>query len=124
MQPGVLLIGFVFLIALGVDYNIFLMGRAHEEAHRVGTREGMLKSISVTGSVITSAGIVLAATFAVLGFLPLVALAQIGFLVAFGVLLDTVIVRSILVPAITFDAGKIIWWPSALSKRDGSSRSD
>ena len=120
MQPGVLLIGFVFLIALGVDYNIFLMGRAHEEAKRVGTRQGMLKSISVTGSVITSAGIVLAATFAVLGLLPLVALAQIGFLVAFGVLLDTVIVRSILVPAITFDAGKKIWWPSELSKREGS----
>jgi len=120
VQPSILLIGFVFLIALGVDYNIFLMSRVHEEAPLIGTREGMLKGLAVTGGVITSAGIVLAATFAVLGLLPLVALAQIGFLVSFGVLLDTLIVRSILVPAITLDLGKRIWWPSALSRRDGA----
>lgn len=120
VQPSILLIGFVFLIALGVDYNIFLMSRVHEESPLIGTREGMLKGLAVTGGVITSAGIVLAATFAVLGLLPLVALAQIGFLVSFGVLLDTLIVRSILVPAIALDLGKRIWWPSALSRRDGA----
>jgi RND superfamily putative drug exporter len=120
LQPGVLLIGFVFLIALGVDYNIFLMSRVHEESPVIGTREGMLKGLAVTGGVITSAGIVLAATFSVLGLLPLVALAQVGFLVAFGVLLDTLLVRSILVPALTLDLGKRIWWPSALGHRDGA----
>ncbi len=120
MQAGVLLLGFVFLIALGVDYNIFLMSRVHEESPLIGTRAGMLRGLTVTGGVITSAGIVLAATFAVLGILPLVALAQVGFLVAFGVLMDALLVRSILVPAITLDLGKRIWWPSALSKRDGT----
>ncbi len=120
LQAGVLLLGFVFLIALGVDYNIFLMSRVHEEAPLIGTRPGMLRGLTVTGGVITSAGIVLAATFAVLGILPLVALAQIGFLVAFGVLLDALLVRSVLVPAITLDLGKRIWWPSALGKQDGT----
>ena len=120
LQAGVLLLGFVFLIALGVDYNIFLMSRVHEESPRIGTRAGMLKGLAVTGGVITSAGIVLAATFAVLGILPLVALAQVGFLVSFGVLLDALLVRSILVPAITLDLGKRIWWPSQLSKQDGT----
>ncbi|MDQ3444096.1 MAG: MMPL family transporter, partial [Chloroflexota bacterium] len=119
-QAGVLLLGFVFLIALGVDYNIFLMSRVHEESPLIGTRPGMLKGLAVTGGVITSAGIVLAATFAVLGVLPLVALAQVGFLVSFGVLLDALLVRSILVPAITLDLGKRIWWPSQLSKKDGT----
>lgn len=120
MQAGVLLLGFVFLIALGVDYNIFLMSRVHEESRLIGTRAGMLRGLTVTGGVITSAGIVLAATFSVLGILPLVALAQLGFLVAFGVLLDALLVRSILVPAFTLDLGKRIWWPSALSKQDGT----
>ncbi len=120
LQAGVLLLGFVFLIALGVDYNIFLMSRVHEESQLIGTRAGMLRGLTVTGGVITSAGIVLAATFAVLGILPLVALAQVGFLVAFGVLLDALLVRSVLVPAFTLDLGKRIWWPSALSKRDGT----
>ena len=118
LQAGILLLGFVFLIALGVDYNIFLMSRVHEEAPLIGTRPGMLKALAVTGGVITSAGIVLAATFAVLGILPLVALAQVGFLVSFGVLLDALLVRSVLVPAITLDLGKRIWWPSRLSRLD------
>lgn len=123
LQAGVLLIGFVFLIALGVDYNIFLMSRVHEESPVIGTRPGMLKALAVTGGVITSAGIVLAATFAVLGLLPIVALAQVGFLVSFGVLLDTLIVRSFLVPALTMDLGKVIWWPSSLSRHDGEEHS-
>ncbi len=123
-QAGVLLIGFVFLIALGVDYNIFLMSRVHEESPIIGTRAGMLKGLAVTGGVITSAGIVLAATFAVLGILPLVALAQVGFLVSFGVLLDALLVRSILVPAITFDLGRRLWWPSGLSRNDGAPDGD
>ncbi|MEJ7900886.1 MAG: MMPL family transporter, partial [Thermomicrobiales bacterium] len=118
------LLGFVFLVALGVDYNIFLMSRVHEESPIIGTRAGMLKGLAVTGGVITSAGIVLAATFAVLGILPLVALAQVGFLVSFGVLLDALLVRSILVPAITLDLGKRIWWPSQLSKKDGTPTSE
>ena len=111
------LLGFVFLVALGVDYNIFLMGRVHEESATMGTRRGMLHGLTVTGGVITSAGVVLAATFAVLGLLPLVVLAEVGFLVAFGVLLDTLLVRSILVPALTLDIGPRIWWPSALGRR-------
>lgn len=111
------LLGFVFLVALGVDYNIFLMGRVHEESATMGTRRGMLHGLTVTGGVITSAGVVLAATFAVLGVLPLVVLAEVGFLVAFGVLLDTLLVRSILVPALTLDIGPRIWWPSVLGRR-------
>jgi RND superfamily putative drug exporter len=116
IDPGLPLLGFVFLVALGIDYNIFLMSRVHEEAAHLGTRAGMLKGIAVTGGVITSAGIVLAATFSVLTTMPLVQMVEIGFLVAFGVLLDTFIVRSILVPALTFDIGKRIWWPSRLSR--------
>lgn len=114
------LFAFVFLVALGIDYNIFLMTRVREESLRLGTREGTLKALAVTGGVITSAGIVLAATFAVLGVLPLIFLTQLGFAVAFGVLLDTIIVRSILVPALTHDLGKRVWWPSQLSKVDGA----
>ena len=113
MDPGVPLLIFVFLVALGVDYNIFLMARVREESLTLGTRQGMLKGLAVTGGVITSAGIVLAGTFSVLGVLPLVVLTEIGFTVAFGVLLDTLIVRSILVPALTLDVGKRMWWPSA-----------
>ncbi|MDA2975798.1 MAG: MMPL family transporter, partial [Actinomycetota bacterium] len=108
------LFAFVFLVALGIDYNIFLMTRVREESLKIGTRAGILKGLTVTGGVITSAGIVLAATFAVLGVLPLVFLAQLGFAVAFGVLLDTIIVRSLLVPAMAHELGSKIWWPSKL----------
>ncbi len=114
------LFAFVFLVALGIDYNIFLMTRVREEAKKIGTRPGILKGVTVTGGVITSAGVVLAATFAVLGTLPLVFLAELGFAVAFGVLLDTIVVRSLLVPALSYDLNKRIWWPSQLSKVDGS----
>ena len=111
------LFAFVFLVALGIDYNIFLMTRVREEALRLGdTRAAATKGVTVTGGVITSAGIVLAATFTVLGVLPLVALAEIAFAVAFGVLLDTLVVRSLLVPALVHILGKKIWWPSKLSQ--------
>lgn len=106
---------FVFLVALGIDYNIFLMTRVREEALKLGTRAGTIKGVTVTGGVITSAGVVLAATFTVLGVLPLVALAQIAFAVAFGVLLDTLVVRSLLVPALVHILGKRIWWPAKLA---------
>jgi RND superfamily putative drug exporter len=112
------LFAFVFLVALGVDYNIFLMTRVREESMKIGTRPGILKGLTVTGGVITSAGIVLAATFLVLGVLPLVFLRQIGFAVAVGVLLDTFIVRSTLVPALAYDIGSKIWWPSKLAKAE------
>ena len=108
------LFAFIFLVALGIDYNIFLMTRVREEAMKIGTRKGVIKGLTVTGGVITSAGIVLAATFAVLGILPLVFLAQLGFAVAFGVLLDTIVVRSLLVPALVHVMGPKIWWPSKL----------
>ena len=111
------LFAFIFLVALGIDYNIFLMSRVREESQKIGTRAGVIKGLTVTGSVITSAGIVLAATFAVLGLLPLVPLAQLGFAVAFGVLLDTIIVRSILVPALVHEIGPKIWWPSKLQNK-------
>ena len=108
------LFAFVFLVALGIDYNIFLMTRVREETIKSGTRAGMTKGVTVTGGVITSAGIVLAATFSVLGILPLVFLAELGFAVAFGVLLDTLLVRSILVPALVHSIGPKVWWPSKL----------
>ena len=111
------LFAFIFLVALGIDYNIFLMTRVREESAKIGTRAGVIKGVTVTGAVITSAGIVLAATFAVLGLLPLVPLAQLGFAVAFGVLLDTIIVRSVLVPALVHDIGPKIWWPSKLQNK-------
>ncbi|AUY47954.1 MMPL family transporter [Streptomyces sp. CB01881] len=111
-DPSVPLYGFVFLVALGVDYNIFLMTRVREEAQRVGTREGVLRGLTATGGVITSAGVVLAATFAALGVIPLAFLAQIAFIVAFGVLLDTLLVRSLLVPALVRDLGDRVWWPA------------
>ena len=110
------LFAFVFLVALGVDYNIFLMTRVREESLKLGTRPGILKGLTVTGGVITSAGIVLAATFLVLGVLPLVFLRELGIAVAVGVLLDTFIIRSTLVPALAYDIGKRIWWPSKLAK--------
>lgn len=112
------LLAFIFLVALGVDYNIFLVSRIREEALVRGTREGTAAGVRVTGGVITSAGVVLAATFSALSVLPLVALVEISFMVAFGVLLDTLVVRSVLVPALVADLGKRIWWPSALA-RDG-----
>ena len=108
------LFAFVFLVALGIDYNIFLMTRVREESIKIGTRAGVIKGLTVTGGVITSAGIVLASTFGVLGVLPLVFLAEIGFAVAFGVLLDTIVVRSLLVPALVRVLGPKIWWPSKL----------
>ncbi len=111
------LFAFIFLVALGIDYNIFLMTRVREESQKIGTRSGVIKGVTVTGAVITSAGIVLAATFAVLGLLPLVPLAELGFAVAFGVLLDTIIVRSILVPALVHEIGPKIWWPSKLQNK-------
>jgi putative drug exporter of the RND superfamily len=112
------LFAFVFLVALGIDYNIFLMTRVREETLHIGTRPGVLRGLAVTGGVITSAGVVLAATFSVLGVLPLVFLAEVGFAVAFGVLLDTIVVRSLLVPALVYEVGKPVWWPSRLARRD------
>lgn len=116
-DPAVPLYGFVFLVALGIDYNIFLMTRVREESKLHGTREGILRGLSITGGVITSAGLVLAATFAALSVIPILFLVQLAFIVAFGVLLDTFVVRSLLVPALTYDIGKAIWWPSALWRR-------
>ncbi|MEV4903243.1 MMPL family transporter [Streptomyces albidoflavus] len=116
-DASVPLYGFVFLVALGVDYNIFLMSRVREETALHGTREGVRRGLTTTGGVITSAGVVLAATFAALGVIPLAFLAQIAFIVAFGVLLDTLVVRSLLVPALVRDIGPASWWPGALSRR-------
>jgi RND superfamily putative drug exporter len=121
-DPSLPLFAFVFLVALGVDYNIFLVARAREETLKHGTREGILRALAVTGGVITSAGIVLAGTFSVLAVLPLVFLTEIGFVVAFGVLLDTFLVRSVLVPALVLQVGPKIWWPSELAKTDGGVR--
>ncbi|MFJ9624867.1 MMPL family transporter [Streptomyces sp. NPDC101181] len=119
-DSSVPLYGFVFLVALGVDYNIFLMSRVREESLRHGTREGILRGLTATGGVITSAGVVLAATFAALGIIPLAFLVQIAFIVAFGVLLDTLVVRSLLVPALVRDIGPRAWWPGALSREDAA----
>jgi putative drug exporter of the RND superfamily len=120
IDPSLPLLSFVFLVALGIDYNIFLMARVREETLRYGTRTGMLRGLAVTGAVITSAGIVLAGTFSALAVLPLVFLTEIGFIIAFGVLLDTFLVRSVLVPALGFDIGSRIWWPSRLAREDGA----
>jgi RND superfamily putative drug exporter len=110
---------FVFLVALGIDYNIFLMTRVREEAARHGTRRGALTGLAATGGVITSAGAVLAGTFAVLGTLPVTFLTELGFAVAFGVLLDTIVVRSVLVTALNLDLGRRLWWPSRLARDSG-----
>jgi len=115
-DPAVPLYAFCFLVALGVDYSIFLMTRVREESLRVGTRQGVLRGLAVTGSVITSAGVVLAATFAALGVIPLLFLAQLAVIVAFGVLVDTLVVRSLLVPALVHDVGDRAWWPSRLAR--------
>ena len=116
-DPAVPLFAFVFLVALGVDYTIFLMSRVREEADRIGTHAGVRVGLAVTGGVITSAGVVLAATFSALAVLPLLFLVQIAFIVAVGVLMDTFVVRSLLVPALCHDIGRAIWWPSRLSRR-------
>lgn len=119
-DPTVPLYAFCFLVALGVDYTIFLMTRVREETITHGTRDGVVRGLTVTGSVITSAGVVLAATFAALGIIPLIFLAQIAFVVAFGVLLDTLVVRTLLVPALVHDIGGAIWWPSRLDRGDSA----
>ncbi|SCL71355.1 MMPL family transporter [Micromonospora chersina] len=116
LDSGVLLLAFVFLVALGVDYNIFLVTRAREDARRLGTRDGMLSALRVTGGVITSAGVLLAAVFAVLGVLPLITLTQIGIIVCVGVLLDTLLVRTVLVPALAFLLGDRFWWPGRIAR--------
>jgi putative drug exporter of the RND superfamily len=123
-DPSLPLFAFVFLVALGVDYNIFLISRAREETIQHGSQQGILRALAVTGAVITSAGIVLAGTFSVLAVLPLTFLTELGFVVAFGVLLDTFLVRSVLVPALALTAGDRFWWPSDLARgREGNSRS-
>ena len=119
-DPGFPLFAFVFLVALGIDYNIFLMTRAREESIERGTREGVLVALTTTGGVITSAGLVLAATFLVLGTIPLVFLAELGIAVALGILLDTLIVRSVLVTALNLDLGPAIWWPAKLPSDRGA----
>ncbi|WP_455709641.1 MMPL family transporter [Micromonospora haikouensis] len=116
------LFAFVFLVALGIDYNIFLMSRVREESVHRGTRPGVLAGLAVTGGVITSAGIVLAATFSALAVLPLVVLVELGIAVAVGVLLDTIVVRSLLVPALSYDIGARIWWPGRLGRTDREAR--
>jgi RND superfamily putative drug exporter len=115
-DPSIPLYGFVFLVALGIDYSIFLMTRVREESQEHGTRPGILVGLAVTGGVITSAGVVLAATFSALAVLPILFLVQIAFMVAFGVLLDTTVVRSLLVPSLAYDIGRKVWWPSKLSR--------
>jgi RND superfamily putative drug exporter len=117
-DTGLPLFAFVFLVALGIDYNIFLMTRVREEAQRGGSRRGALIGLAATGGVITSAGLVLAGTFGTLATLPLTFTLQIGFVVAFGVLLDTIIVRSILVTGLNLDLGRHIWWPAQISRRE------
>jgi len=112
LDSSVTLFAFLFLVALGVDYNIFLTTRAREESRGFGTREGMVRALASTGAVITSAGILLASVFAVLGVLPVVALTQVGVIVCIGVLLDTLVVRTVLVPALVFVTGDVFWWPS------------
>lgn len=111
IDVNVVLFSFLFLVALGVDYNIFLVTRAREEARAFGTRTGMIRALAATGGVITSAGILLAAVFAVLGVLPLITLTQIGVIVCVGVLLDTLLVRTVIVPALAFLTGERFWWP-------------
>lgn len=121
-DPVVPLFGFVFLVALGIDYNIFLATRVREESLVHGTRQGVLRGLAVTGGVITSAGLVLAATFAALAVLPILFLAQLAFIVAFGVLLDTFVVRALLVPALFYDLGRVVWWPSRLWRGGSTAR--
>ncbi|MET7767782.1 MMPL family transporter [Nocardia sp. NPDC005366] len=123
-DPGLPLLAFVFLVALGIDYNIFLMSRVHEETVKHRTKAGALIGLAATGGVITSAGLVLAGTFAVIATLPVVSFVQMGIVIALGVLLDTIIVRSVLVTALTLDIGDRIWWPSALSRPVAEAKSE
>jgi RND superfamily putative drug exporter len=116
IDPTLPLFAFIFLVALGIDYNIFLMARVREETLTHGTRDGTIRGLAVTGAVITSAGLVLAGTFSVLGVLPLVFLTEIGFTIAIGILIDTFLVRSMLVPALVLELGDRVWWPSALAR--------
>ena len=120
-DPAVPLYGFVFLVALGIDYNIFLMTRVREESLAHGTREGVLRGLVVTGGVITSAGVVLAATFAVLAVIPILFLVQLAVIVAFGVLLDALVVRALFVPALVHDVGERVWWPSRTTSSGAAS---
>ncbi len=106
----------MILVALGIDYKIFLTIRVREEALKFGTRQGVIRGLMVTGGVITSAGLVLAAKFAALAVIPILILVQLAFIVAFGVLLDTFVVRSLLVPALALDIGPRVWWPSRLAR--------
>src|SRR5215207_7627418 len=122
MPPDLPLFTFIFLVALGIDYNLFLMARVREETLTHGTRDGTIRGLAVTGAVITSAGLVLAGTFSTLAVLPLVALTEIGFTIAVGVLIDTFIVRSLLVPALVLEIGDRVWWPSALAHLAGRGR--
>ena len=124
MPPDLPLFAFIFLVALGIDYNIFLMARVREETLTHGTRNGTIRGLAVTGAVITSAGLVLAGTFSTLAVLPLVALTEIGFTIAVGVLIDTFLVRSLLVPALVLEIGDRVWWPSALARGTGHRRGD
>jgi putative drug exporter of the RND superfamily len=124
MPPDLPLFAFIFLVALGIDYNIFLMARVREETLTHGTRDGMIRGLAVTGAVITSAGLVLAGTFSTLAVLPLVALTEIGFTIAVGVLIDTFIVRSLLVPALVLEIGDRVWWPSVLARGAGHRRGE
>jgi putative drug exporter of the RND superfamily len=114
LEPTVPLLAFVFLVALGIDYNIFLTTRAREESERRSSRDGMLRALAVTGGVITAAGVVLAGTFTTLAVLPLVLLTQLGVIVAVGVLIDAVIVRSLLLPALACELGERFWWPAQM----------
>ncbi|MGQ7297083.1 MMPL family transporter [Quadrisphaera sp. KR29] len=118
LDTGVPLLAFLFLVALGVDYNIFLVTRVREEVPPRGTREALVVGVSVTGAVITSAGVLLAAVFTVLGVLPLITLTELGIIVGLGVLLDTLLVRTLLVPALFTLLGRRAWWPGALSRAD------
>jgi putative drug exporter of the RND superfamily len=122
MGPDLPLFAFIFLVALGIDYNIFLMARVREETLTRGTRDGTIRGLAVTGAVITSAGLVLAGTFSTLAVLPLVFLTEIGFVIAVGVLIDTFLVRSLLVPALVLEIGDRVWWPSALARLAGDQR--
>lgn len=121
IDPSLTLNAFAFLVAVGVDYNIFLVSRIRQETLTVGTRKGTLIGLSTTGGVITSAGLVLAGTFAALGVLPVTATVELGLAVAIGVLLDTFLVRSVLVPALILDSGRRFWWPGRLARRTSDS---
>ncbi|MGW0326905.1 MMPL family transporter [Nocardia sp. NPDC003183] len=120
LDTNVPLFGFLFLVALGVDYTIFLVTRAREEAGAHGTTQGMVRAVASTGAVITSAGVVLAAVFCVLGVLPLITLTQLGIVVGIGILLDTFVVRTLVVPALFALLGDKVWWPGSLAKAEAA----